>query len=123
VEALSNRVRRICEDLAVIEKQLDSTAEPHPDVIPAADILAQDMKTLKEAIDETRAFLWSYFQRTAAEGPARPPEPVPVQEAAPRNVGLPQAEPIDSFFEEIENLATRIVEKHMPPKPETTKAD
>jgi hypothetical protein len=77
------------------------------------------MKTLKEAIDESRAFLWSYFQRAAAR-PALAPEPVPVQEAAPRS---PQAKPIDSFFDEIENLATRIVEKHMPPKPGTAEAD
>jgi hypothetical protein len=112
VEALSNCVRRVCQDLAAIEEQISSTDSP----AAAEDAtIAEDMKALKGAIDETRAALWTYFQRThpdqkplASAFAQKIPPPAPVGAA-----DLRQKEELCSFFDEIQMLATRIVEKHM----------
>jgi hypothetical protein len=124
VEALANRVRRVCEDLASIEEQLSlTTTKQPPGSVPEGNTLAEDMKTLKDAIDETRAFLWSYFQSTAAPISEASAELTLGQETASPGAELPTTKIIDSFFEEIESLATRIVEKHMSPKDRTADAD
>jgi hypothetical protein len=123
VEALTNRVRRVCQDLATIEEQLSLTAKQQAGLDPVTDVLAEDMKALKDAIDETRAFLWSYFQSTALPSSERPPELSSGQEAVPPKVELSASRTIDSFFEEIQSLATRIVEKHMSRKDGPSEAD
>jgi len=123
LEALTNRVRRVCQDLACIEEQLSSKAKPDNEGVPGEAVPPEDMKALRVAIDETRAFLWSYFQGSASPRPERAqPAPGPEAAASP-NVELPATRSIDSFFEEIQSLATRIVEKHMSPKDRPAEGD
>jgi len=116
VEALSNRVRRVCEDLATIGQHINSTNQS-VDLAAGTDAaLTEEMKALKGAIDETRAALWAYFQRTQPGPeqtfPANPPQKTAAVVSAGANE-VRQKEELSSFFEEIQMLATRIVEKHM----------
>jgi hypothetical protein len=122
VEALSNRVRRVCQELATIEQQISSTDQLSIAAVEADAALTEEMKALKGAIDETRAALWSYFQRTQPgpeqSFPTRFPQKIALPVSA--NAGeVRQKEELCSFFDEIQMLATRIVEKHMNPKTET----
>jgi hypothetical protein len=105
VEDLTKRIRRVRQDLFAIEKKVTALA-----TCPAA-IPMEDMKALKVAVDEMRAFLWSYFQGLIEESERElldrrklpPPKP-------PQRASQPQ---VQSFFEEVQSLTSQVVERHM----------
>ena len=112
MDELSERIKRVRQDLAAIERLLNGTSGSLSAPLRESAAPADSLKELKLAVDEMRAFLWAHFSpalqqvdqeifaETGAMAPPLTRHPVPASE-------------IRSFFEEVQNLATMVVERHM----------
>ena len=113
---VSERIRRVCLELAVLEKQLTALASSQAEAASPESIPLHEMIALKTAVDEIRAFLWAYLHGVLQ--PEAGSAGVPGQSLAQRPLCNPddlmrEKPELRSFFEEVQALATRLVEKHM----------
>lgn len=130
VDDITRRIRRVTEDLQVIQEELGSAAVVEPGGEPARlldELLEKDLiNDFKSAVDHMRQFLWSYIDAVCRkEGRnvdytlqafrmQRVTEMLRIlreRVELPQIMKLPEAH---SFFEEIQATADTVVERHYP---------
>ncbi len=116
MEDLCGRIQRVRQDLAAIEEQLNWAAPRRPEAAGPENAVIDGVRELKAAVDEMRVFLWSYFEHLT-QSDRELPLPDPLMATATLEQVDPAAPPppceIHSFFEDVQSLATRLVERHM----------
>ncbi|MGH9650816.1 MAG: hypothetical protein ACRD3A_07720 [Terriglobales bacterium] len=134
VEEVSQRIRRVTEDLRAIQEELNRAAALDPER-PERSRLLDELVTLdlladfRSAIDHLRTFLWAYVEaatRKSGGSVDSTLQEVRIQRAtemlrmlreqlsAPNSTPVPE---VRSLFEEISALAHTAYDRHVPAVP------
>ena len=129
VEEVSQRIRRMTEDLRAIQEELNQTAALDPEH-PDRSRLLNELVTLelladfRSAIDHMRTFLWAYVEAATRKSGASVDSTLQVariqratemlrmlrqQFTAPNSVPVPE---VRTLFEEISTLAHTAYDRH-----------
>jgi hypothetical protein len=120
---ITTRVKRVTEDLAVLQRELDAASHPGPERSAVVDeLVAGDLlNDLKNAVDNVRHFLWAYIEattqnpedlKTAMQGYRMQRVTEMLRVMRSDEPELAKTKGAHSFFEEINTIAHAAVDRY-----------
>jgi hypothetical protein len=122
---ITARIRRVTEDLQVLHRYLDAAARDATERTEVVDEVLDGglMNDLKAAVDNVRHFLWSYIEattqdpadlRSALQGYRMQRVTEMLRVLRENDSELGRSPLAHSFFEEINSIADRAIERYNP---------